>query len=186
MTNDDMYKHLGEVAYGFLNSLLKEKKQNAKNFFVKHKVGFMPEGMDYSDYHKLKKSALFKQLKNLIGNHWSLSIFLTGLHIASLDRTSKKKSIVEIRQAVFNEHKAKGVSILNMAATSFIMPYTKWLLKYTLENNLSQSQVIDLHEKSLDDWQERTIFVKTCHKEKTIVNKCISKMGIGKNGFLVG
>jgi len=54
------YEALGEVGFGFFKSFLKETGEGIKSFFLKYKVGFLPEGMDYSEYQKIKNKTVFK------------------------------------------------------------------------------------------------------------------------------
>lgn len=127
---------------------------------------------------------VFKQLKFLIGKHETLSIILIGLYIQGLDTKIKSKIIDENRQRIYNKHGTKGVSILNLATTGFIEEYIKWLSDYNIKNNPSQQELIDLYEKNLDDWKERSIFVQYIMQSSTIIEKITSKMNIGKEVFL--
>lgn len=184
VVNKDEWE-LGEFAFGFLKGILKESKRNAKNYLIKNKVGFLPEGMDYSEYQKIKNNTLFKQLKFLIGDHPTLSIILTGIYLSSLDRDLKKKIAEENRQRIYDKYKAKGVSIMNMATTGFIEQYVKWLSKYNVEKNPSQKELIDFYEKILEDWTERSIFIQGHLHDKAISSKITSKMNLGKEVFFV-
>lgn len=179
------YEKIGEVSYGFFKIFLKETAENVKKFFVKNKVGFLPEGMDYSDFQKIKTKTSFKQLKFLIGKHETLSIILVGLYIQNLDKERKSKVIEENRQKIYNKHGPKGVCILNFATTGFIEGYIKWLSDYNIKNNPSQQEIINLYERNLNDWQERTIFVQTVMQPNTIMEKIIGKMNMGKEAFFV-
>lgn len=153
-----MNDNLGEFGFDFLKSLLKETSAEAKNYFVKYKVGFLPEGMDYTDYQKIKNKSIFKQLKFLIGNHPTLSIILIGLHISSLDRKLKNTLFEENKQAIYDKYRAKGVAIMNMTTTGFLEDYVKWLTKYNVDKNPSKQELIDVYENILEDWIEREHF----------------------------
>ncbi len=179
------YEVLGEASFWFFKSFLEETSEGIKKFFLKYKVGFLPEGMDYSEYQKIKNKTVFKQLKFLIGNHPTLSIILTGLYISSLDKGLKKKIVEENKQRIYPKYKSKGVSIMNMATTGFIEDYVKWLSKYNVEKNPSQQELIDFYEKILEDWRERSIFIQSFIQNKTIINKIMSKINMEKDVFFV-
>ncbi|MBU4393362.1 MAG: hypothetical protein KJ920_13085 [Actinobacteria bacterium] len=179
------YEKLGEFGFGFFKSFLKETGEGIRNFFVKYRVGFLPEGMDYSEYQKIKNKTVFKQLKFLIGNHPTLSIILTGLYVSSLDKELKKKIVEENKQRIYNKYKSKGVSIMNMGATGFIEDYVKWLTKYNVEKNPSQQELIDFYEKILEDWQERSIFIQGFMQTLIIISKILGKVNVGKDVFFL-
>jgi len=179
------YEDLGEASYGFFKTFLKETAEGVKKFFMKNKVGFLPEGMDYSDFQKLKTKMVFKQLKFLIGKQDTLSIILLGLYIQGLDNKIKSKIADESRQRIYNKYGTKGVSILSLSTTGFIEEYIKWLSDYNIKNNPSQQELIDLYERCLNDWREITIFVQNVMQTQTIMDRMIGKMNIGKEVFFL-
>lgn len=180
-----MEDKLGEFGFHFFKSFLKESRDNVKNYLVKYQVGFLPKGMDYSDFKKLKEKTIFKQLEFLIGNHSTLKIILTGLYISSLNKETRKNVIEENRQKIYDKYKSKGVSIMNMATTGFIEYYVKWLTKYNVEKNPSQQELIDFYEKILEDWKERSVFIQTFMSLEIVKNKIVGKMSLDKDVFFV-
>jgi len=40
---EKIYEDIGEIGFGFFKSFLKQVGEDAKNFFTKYKVGFLPE-----------------------------------------------------------------------------------------------------------------------------------------------
>lgn len=185
MGEEDIYKNLGEVAYGFFISFLKEKQESVSNFFLKNKVGFIPPGMDYSEFQRIKTKTVFKQLKSLIGNHYSLSIILIGLYLSTLDSESKIKIIENNKQKVYDKYGPIGVSIMNLAQTRFIEGYVKWLSNYNIDKNPSEKELINFYEKILKDWGERSFFVQGVMTEKHVTDKIVSKINIGKDAFFI-
>jgi len=174
---DSVGEFAGEAAHGFLKSFLKEKKSQLEAFFIKNNFGFVPSGMDFSDYKKLQKKNSFKQLQFLIGkNHPTLGIILLGMHIASMSHEQRKKCVDEHRQQVYDKYKGRGVSVLNMALTGFIDGYIKWLGDLYVEKNPSEKELIDIYEKILDQWNEITIFVQTSKADHTIQSRLVHKM----------
>ena len=182
---NEAYDRLGEFGYGFLKSFLNEKIDNLKKFFTINKVGFIPEGIDYSDLQKVKNKATFKQLRFLIGKHRTLSIIMIGLSISSLDKNIKAKIMEEHKSKIYDKHGVAGVSILNLATTGFIEGYIKWLSEYNLKNNPSQLELINIYEKNLIDWSERSIFIQGTMEKEIVFHKIRSKIDIGKDVFFV-
>ena len=183
---ENFHKTVGHIAYGFFKSFLQEQKENLDIFFVKNKVGFLPEGLDYSIYRKLQKSTIFRQLKFLIGkDHPTIRIVLTGLYLNSLDRDTRFKCVDENKDQVYKKHGREGVSILNMASTGFMESFIRWLSKYALDNKLSQQEIISSYEQNVKDWDKRTIFVKKEHGVNYIQHRCKVKLGEGLMVFFM-
>ncbi|MEE9525379.1 MAG: hypothetical protein V3V78_02115 [Candidatus Woesearchaeota archaeon] len=186
MAERDIAKDIGAAAYGFLVSFLKENKPSAKKFLVKHKVGFLPEGFDYSLYHKLNKSALIKQLKFLIGkNHKTLPIILVGLYLRSLDQEERERCISDNREAIYKKYKEEGLDILKWTITGFLDFFIKWLSAQSVDKNLSKEEIINIYEKALSEWRELSIFVKREHTENYISHLCKTKIGGSKQVFFM-
>ena len=82
--DEDINIKIGEAAYGFFKSFLKEKKSSISKFFMKYKVGFDPQGIEFTVFQNIAKKTSFKQLKFLISNHKTLQIVMNGLWINSL------------------------------------------------------------------------------------------------------
>lgn len=168
---------IGETAHGYLKSFLKEKKKNLDGYFLVNKLGFVPKGMDYSDYKKIQKKNSFKQLKFLIGKkHPSLGIILLGMYLASFSYEERRDCVDKHRQEVYDKHGSLGVAILNMGLTGFIDVYIKWLSDYNVEKNPSTKELVDIYEAILKEWRDITIFVQTAKGDNTIRNKLVSKM----------
>ena len=184
MTDDTNVK-VGEMGYGFLKAFLHEKAEDIKKFLTRNKIGFIPEGIDYSSLQEVKNKTVFKQLKFLIGNHSTLSIIMIGLSMTSLDKDIKARIVEKNRNSIYNLHKGEGVSLLNLATTGFIEGYIKWLSDYNIRNNPSQKELTDIYEKNLKDWSERTIFVQNNMDVSTVSTKIINKINTGKNTFFV-
>lgn len=168
---------VGETAHGFLKSFLKENKTKMDKFLLTNKLGFVPEGMDFSNYKKIQEKNVFKQLKFLIGKkHPTLGIILMGMHLASFPYEKRKECVEKHRNEVYDKHGAKGVSVLNMALTGFINVYIKWLADYNVEKNPSQKELIDLYEKILDEWNHVSLFIQKSKSNSTIRNRIVNKM----------
>lgn len=178
-------ERVGAIGYGFFKAFLNEKKRDMGKFLVKNKVGFLPEGMDYSIYQKIKRKSIFKQLKFMIGNHPTLGIILAGIYISSLDKETKKRVMDENRQRIYDKYEATGVSIWNMGTTSFIEGYIKWLASYNLKYSPSRSELVDIYEGILLDWEEKTIFVQGSTNPKNVVDRVVVKMNVGKKVIFV-
>lgn len=182
---NDIYENIGKTGYGFFTSFLKEVGEGIKNFFIKNKVGFLPEGMDYSVYQKIKNKIVFKQLRFMIGEHSTLRIILVGLYVSSFDKDTKAKVLEENRQKIYDKYGQRGVSILNMATTGFIESYIKWLSEYNIRKNPSKLELIDLYEKILQEWLETTIFVQGNMPKEIVASKIFGKMNVGFGVFFV-
>lgn len=170
------YEKMGEFAYGFFKSFLKEKRESLSKFFAKQKVGFVPLGFDYSVFQKLQKKTAFKQLKFLVGNHHTLPIVTVGLWINSLDEQEQLKIAEANRDQIYKKYKEKGVNILNMGTTGFMEGFIKFLTNYALKKNPSKEEMIDIYEKTLEDWSNKTIFVQKTNSENHILHKCRNKI----------
>ncbi|MBS3094630.1 hypothetical protein J4474_03115, partial [Candidatus Pacearchaeota archaeon] len=181
----DIEEKVGEVGFGFLSAFLRKTGSSLKSFFVKNKVGFLPEGMDYSAYQKIGQENSFKQLHFLIGDHPTLGIILAGLYISSLDKDSKIKIYRENRQKIYEKYGPLGVSIFNIVITGFIYGFIQWLTTYNLEKNPSKTELVDIYENTLRDWKESTIFVETATPQRIVSEKIYSKMSSDKNVFFV-
>lgn len=181
MAEDDpsLFKNLGQAAYGFFKEFLKEKQETISKFFVKNKVGFLPQGIDYSAFKNLKKKTAFKQLKFLIGNHHTLPIVMAGLWINSLDETEQVKVIEKHRDEVYRKYGEAGVNILNMCTTGFMEGFIKFLASYNIKKNFSKEKIINTYESTLREWSIITIFVKKDSTVNYIQEKCKSKINIG-------
>lgn len=176
----DGFPNLGEIGYGFLKEFLKEKRKDIGKFFVKNKVGFLPEGMDFNSFQDMKNDAIFRQLKHLIGKHETLPIILVGLHLHGYSGHEKRRVAEENRNEVYKRHKARGISILNIASTGFIEAFISWISEYNIKNNPSRLELVDLYEKILDDWEEMSFFVKSLTSKKVLSNNVIGRINSGK------
>ena len=175
MMNDDLNKNTGIVAYGFFKAFLNEQKENLEKFLIKFQVGFIPQGIDFSVYQKLKKKMVYKQLKFLIGKHVSLPIVLIGLWLNSLPEEEQVQQAKDKRDEVYGQYKEKGVNILNMAVTGFIESFVKFLSNYNLKESPTKEELVDIYEKNLEEWSRITVFVKETHSVAIILEKCKTK-----------
>ena len=178
MTNDSViYEKTGEIAYGFLKTFLKEKKNDLKNSFIKHKVGFLPPGTNYEVLQKIKRTKAVKQLEFLIGSdHFTLPIVIVGLSMVSMPENKKAEVAVDSRNAIYHKHGLKGVHILNICTTGYMDKFIMFLAKLNVSRNMSKKELIDVYEKILEDWERLTIFVQKHHSTKHIFKICESKM----------
>lgn len=173
---EEIYEKIGEAAYGFFKTFLKEKKDSISKFFVKYKVGFLPQGMDYSVFQSIKRRTSFKQLKFLIGNHKTLPIVMTGLWIKSLSEDERLKVVSDNRNEIYEKYKEEGVNILNMGTTGFMEGFIKFLTSYNIKRNPSKEEIIGIYESTLKEWAKITIFVKKDSSVSYILSKCNSKI----------
>lgn len=175
----------GSAGYGFVSSFLKAKKNDIQTYLVKNQVGFIPEGFDYSDFQEVRKSQIYKRLRILFPNHESLPILLMGLYLAGLDSDERKGQISKLKTKAYQKYKRKGVAILNIAQTGFIQGFVSYFNDLSIKEEMSQEELVDIYEDILNDWEERTFFVKNSNSEKDIRTVIISKCGVGKNLFFV-
>ena len=172
----DFFKIIGQSAYGFFKAFLKEKQDSVSRFFVKNKVGFLPPGMDYSVFQRLRKKTSLKQLKFLIGNHHTLPIVMVGLWINSLNEDEQLVVADENRDRIYRRYKQAGINILNMCTTGFMEGFIRFLSSYNIKKNLSREELIDTYESTLQEWSRITIFVKKESTVSYVEQKCKSKI----------
>lgn len=175
----------GKVAYGFLKEFFKDLANGGKNYLTRKRIGFLPKGMANLDFSKVEKTQLVKQIKYLIDQHETVPIIILGLYLDSLNPNDRKEVLPTFRDSVYEKHRSFGVCVLNLAITGFIKPYIKWLSTQTIDKELDIQQRIDIHQKILVDWEERTLFVQNHNSSKYIKQVCVSKIGVGKDVFFI-
>jgi len=114
---------------------------------------------------------------------------MVGISVSSLNRNVKAKILEDHKNKIYSKHGKAGISILNLATTGFIEGYIKWLSDYNIKNNPSQSELIDIYEKNLVDWGERSIFIQSNPNNETptetALEKITTKINMGKDVFFV-
>jgi len=170
MDSPDSMGHLaGQAAHGMFQEFLKGKKKSLQQYILSHKLGLVPEGLDYSSYNKIRSKNSFKQLQFLIGKrHNTLGIVLLGMHLATFSYHERSECIEQHKQEVYDKHGPEGVSVLNMALTGFIDVYIKWLTDYNVEKNPSRRELVDIYKDILREWKNITIFVQKQKADTTV------------------
>lgn len=146
-------------------------KLRIKRLWEEKQYGFTPEPQIASGLQRINKSDAYKRTKECIGNNPYLNLIRLGLRIEELSEKGKIEAITKMRNSVYEKYGNDGIIILNMGSTGALMPIIQHLSNIKIENNYSQTYILDYFKKVIENWTNITIFHQTEHGKEALIEK---------------
>lgn len=173
------------VAGKLTGDLIVWANQRIKELFERKEYGFTPEPEFASGLQQVSKSDAYNRMKECIGNHTFLSLVKLALRIEELNDEGRTKIVERTKNEVYKKHGVQGVRVLNMGSTGVIIPIIQYMSDIKLKHDHSQTYMIDIFEKVIDQWKKITIFHKSEIGQKGLEKKIVDYMSAHYELFFV-
>lgn len=160
-------------------------RKKVKELWEKMEYGFTPQPELASELQRISNSEAYKRIRECIGHHKFLGLIKLGLRIEELSDEGKAELISKIKNNVYQKHGIEGARILTMGSTGILIGIIQYLSFVKIENNYDQSQMADLFNKILLNWQKITIFHQSDKGEMKLETKILSYMNDQYDLFFV-
>jgi hypothetical protein len=172
---------LGKLA----GKALESAKKKIKDFLDKKKYGFTPNKEEADSLYRISREDIYKRFVDCVGNHWSKDLIRVGIYISKLNDEGRREVVDKTRREIYKKYGEKGVKIINIATTGYIIEVIQYLSRLKLTENLKEEDLQIEFEKIIEEWKSTTIFVTVNDNEDSMIKEITNLMGSKKERFFV-